>query len=119
MSTLTHVNQRSVKGSATAALTEIFTTVANTAGSTARAIDTLASSVDMLDEYVQRAKHEQRQRYAAEAVFTEENILEDITETQSQRTVALQKKLDADPEFKKHFQKNLELLKKRLAEKQS
>ena len=101
-------------------LISMMAAVGTTANTATRAVHTISSGLDMLDQYVQDARREQ----IARSIFNEESMLEriheDAAKEAAQRRSDLQRQLDADPVLKGHYveaYKSFDETSKRIKEK--
>lgn len=96
----------SVATTTSSTIVALLSTVNSTATSVAKVIDTAASSVDMLDRYVQRAKNNQikANKIADKDYVT--NLVSDASEAQSMRMEQLERKLSGNVRLQQLYLEN-------------
>ena len=96
----------SVATTTSSTIVALLSTVNSTATSVAKVIDTAASSVDMLDRYVQRAKNNQikANKIADKDYVT--NLVSDASEAQSMRMEQLERKLAGNVRLQQLYLEN-------------
>lgn len=96
----------SVKTSFYSSLIALSGTVSTTANTTAKVINNVASSVDMLDRYVERAKLKQSLRYKAEDDALVFQIADEVAEAQSMREYELENRIKGNTQLSARFVQN-------------
>jgi len=85
----------------------LLSTVNSSASSAAKLIDTAASSVDMLDRYVQRAKSNQIKTHIIQDHDYITNLMTDAAVAQSLREETIERKLAGNTRLQVLFTENL------------
>lgn len=105
--------------SASQTIAAMFQTVGGAANATTKIVDSMSSSVDMLDHYVQRAKEKQIFQAAAEDEIWKRRILRDVGFEQAREERDLEKKLSSDARLAElYFENEARLLAKFLPAQQ-
>lgn len=86
-----------VRGSASQTVVAILSTVNSAAGMVLKTVDSAASSVDMLDTYVQRAKVKQMEDNLAEDLHRRRNLVLDSCREQQKKEASVIKAYANDP----------------------
>lgn len=71
-----------VRGTTSQTIVSVLGTLNSTASMVAKTVDSVASSVDMLDRYVQRAKNNQITQHTIEDAHWRRNLILDAAKTQ-------------------------------------
>lgn len=107
----------SITGSATNTLVSMLAAVQTTANTATRTVQTIASSLDMLDNYVQDARVEQIARSVAHRDSMITRIHEEASMDNAQRQDDLQSRLKTNPSLAALFKENYEKFEKTTLEK--
>lgn len=89
-----------------ATLVAMLGAVQVTANTTARAVNTVASTLDMLDQYVQDARASQIANSAVNRLRMLDDLQNSASREAARAQADLQREINADPLFAKLFQEN-------------
>lgn len=101
----------SVAKSTSSTVVALLNTVNSAATSVAKIIDTGASSIDMLDRYVQRAQQHQIISHKVEDHHWQRNLFLDSAKSQARIEESLERELAGNTRLQQLFNENLEELK--------
>ena len=88
----------------------VLTAVGTVASSVTKTLTTTASSLDMLDAFVQKAKNQQTERYIAEAVTYHDTLIEDAAMEAAERQAIILKKLNKQFDLAQLYSENFDKL---------
>jgi len=97
----------SIAKSTSSTVVALLNTVNSVAQSVTQIVDTGASSIDMLDRYVQRAKHQQIVQHKVEDHHWQRNLFLDSAKNQAKIEDALERELHGNANLTKRFNENL------------
>ena len=86
------------------ALGSVLGTIEKTASTITNVVSTIDAGVSMLNSFVALHSEQQRDKHIIEREVSREILLEEATIQQSERRSALEKRFEADPVFKKHYE---------------
>lgn len=86
-----------------ATLVALLGTIGSTAGAIAKTVDAAASSVDMLDTYVQRAKKAQHDKHLIEDRHWRRNLILENAQAQEEIETKIDQKYSVDPTRAQRF----------------